>query len=282
MALKVQNGYQVFQDNEPLILEPEDWSIREWATLCKLCGLPLGQTERIVLHANKLECFVNLNKEALDSERTFTVTEVCPHCENEIEMRWNTDKMGFKAFCPVCGKQLMLCDECRHTEGHGPCDYDNNTSSCHRNPTASVQDTVEDAMSELTGEEQIVVNDNYFTIRPQIAVSLTRKDIDDIMVAALEGGITYWCSKAEVLEEKRCSEWGHKQIARGGVLILHDTESTDKWELTLEKFLDGVKLFLELGTYVQIDDGKFDICAFDSTDADQIIQLALFGKLVYG
>ncbi len=39
-------------------------------------------------------------------DRTYIVTEMCPHCMNEIEMRWNTDMEGFKAFCPVCGKRL--------------------------------------------------------------------------------------------------------------------------------------------------------------------------------
>ena len=73
-------------------------------------------------------------------------------------------------------------------------------------------------------------------------VKVTQQDIDDIMVSALEGGIDYWCGEAEVIEDKRVADWGHEQIARGGVLILHDAESNDKWELTLEKFLNGVKL----------------------------------------
>lgn len=63
-------------------------------------------------------------------DRTYTVTELCPHCDNEIEMTWNTDELGYKAFCPVCGKRLMLCDECRHTEGVGGCDYDTQTDTC--------------------------------------------------------------------------------------------------------------------------------------------------------
>lgn len=66
--------------------------------------------------------------------RTYTVTEVCPNCESEVEMLWNTDTQGFKAFCPVCGHRLMLCDEC-HQLG-GPCDYDRETDSCRRNTTA--------------------------------------------------------------------------------------------------------------------------------------------------
>lgn len=133
MAYQVHDGYQRFSDNEPLILEPEDWSFSEWATICMLCGLPLGQTERIVLHVNEMECFVDLSKKVPDSGRTYTVTEVCPHCESEVKMRWDTDTMGFKAFCPVCGKRLMLCDACRHAESIGPCDYDSQTDICRWN-----------------------------------------------------------------------------------------------------------------------------------------------------
>ncbi|MDE7244129.1 MAG: helix-turn-helix transcriptional regulator [Oscillospiraceae bacterium] len=71
-------------------------------------------------------------------ERTFTVTEFCPHCETEIEMRWDTDKQGFKAFCPSCGQRLMLCDEC-HQLGGG-CDYSSDTDSCKFNPSHSINE----------------------------------------------------------------------------------------------------------------------------------------------
>ena len=68
-----------------------------------------------------------------DEPRTYIVTEACPHCGSEIEMVWNTDAHGYKAFCPVCGERLMLCDECLHS-GTGNCDYSNNTDSCRHNP----------------------------------------------------------------------------------------------------------------------------------------------------
>ena len=29
---------------------------------------------------------------------------------------WNAETMGYKIFCPVCGKQMMLCDECIHAD----------------------------------------------------------------------------------------------------------------------------------------------------------------------
>lgn len=54
-----------------------------------------------------------------------------------------------------------------------------------------------------------------FSVHTERDVKLTVEDIDDIMVAALEGGVNYWCSEAEVVEERRCADWGHEQIARG-------------------------------------------------------------------
>lgn len=66
-------------------------------------------------------------------EGEFIVAEWCPHCESEIEMTWDTKIQGYKAFCPVCGNRLMLCDECQHSEGAQPCDYDRATDSCRHN-----------------------------------------------------------------------------------------------------------------------------------------------------
>lgn len=52
-------GYLKFAENEPFILEPEDWTASEWGTLCKLCGLTADRTERIVMHINEIECFID-------------------------------------------------------------------------------------------------------------------------------------------------------------------------------------------------------------------------------
>lgn len=123
-----------------------------------------------------------------------------------------------------------------------------------------------------------------FTVRAEIAANLTIENIDDIMASALEGGINYWCSEAEVVEEKRCADWGHEQIARGGTLILHDAEGDDKWELNLEKFLNGFKLWLENGgdQYSAVENGEVDCCKIDGGCADEIVQYAIFGEVVYG
>nr|DAR04711.1 MAG TPA: zinc-ribbon domain protein [Caudoviricetes sp.] len=64
------------------------------------------------------------------------VTEVCPNCDAEVELRWDVKRDGYKAFCPHCGARLMLCDECQHRTGGGcteDCDYDSKTDTCRFN-----------------------------------------------------------------------------------------------------------------------------------------------------
>ena len=72
-------------------------------------------------------------KDSSDRDRTYEVTEVCPTCEAEVTMIWDTDTQGFAGFCPFCGNRLMLCDECKHDENRsGSCDYSKETDTCFR------------------------------------------------------------------------------------------------------------------------------------------------------
>lgn len=186
MLPKIKNSYQKISLMEPFVLESGDWSRSDWAALCKLCNLPAEITERIVLHANVLECFQNLEKSDEDAERTYIVTELCPHCENEIEMRWNTDILGFKAFCPVCGKRLMLCDECRHAETSNHCDYDSERDCCRRNPAL---ETMPEAPSHDlqvdTPLGAIIIRAATDPVHPGVYIDLRRADTDQDMPLAL-------------------------------------------------------------------------------------------------
>lgn len=115
-------------------------------------------------------------------------------------------------------------------------------------------------------------------------IEVTEEDIDDIMCSALEGGINYWCCKAEVIGSY-LGEWAHEQIARGGSLNLHDAEEDEVYELTIEKFLKGVQLAVEGNYYADYDwcNGKaIDTCNVDASVADVIIQLALFDDVIFG
>ena len=123
-----------------------------------------------------------------------------------------------------------------------------------------------------------------FPVKVEIEVTLSQQDIDDIMVGALEGGITYWCQEAEVVGNY-LGEYASDQISRGGSLMLHDAESSDKWELTLEKFLNGVKLWLQNGDdryHALQKDGTLDTCNIDGEMTDMIIQYSLFGEVLFG
>lgn len=103
--------------------------------------------------------------------------------------------------------------------------------------------------------------------------------IDDIMSAALEGGINYWTNGEPVqvtADDYMGAEFASEVISRGGGIIITDCEGQTH-ALDLTHFLDGLALYLKndhSGTKV------FENC--DAIDADCIIQYALFGELIYG
>lgn len=103
--------------------------------------------------------------------------------------------------------------------------------------------------------------------------TITAEDVDNLMCAALEGGINYWCDGMEVVnEDYKGAEWGHEVLTRGGSLLLKYEDGDDQLEkeLTLEKLLAG------LGQY------NYDPDNADAGDADNVVQLAIFGEIVYG
>lgn len=123
-----------------------------------------------------------------------------------------------------------------------------------------------------------------FKIKIEKEITITQQDIDDIMVSALEGGITYWCRKAEVVGGY-LGEYASEQISRGGVLKLYDAESDDVWVLTLEKLLHGIEKAYDENWFMDYgwcDGSVIDTCEVDGEVADTIVQYALFDELVFG
>lgn len=122
-----------------------------------------------------------------------------------------------------------------------------------------------------------------FEIEAKRIIGLTQEDIDDIVCMAFEGGINYWCCGARVVGEY-LGEYASDQISRGGAIKLYDAESDDVWELTLDKFLEGLRMWLEdyANPEMVINSGYLDSGAIDAGDADNIIQLALFNDVIFG
>lgn len=115
-------------------------------------------------------------------------------------------------------------------------------------------------------------------------IKITAEDIDDIMCSALEGGITYWCCKAEIVGEY-LGECASEQISRGGVLKLYDSVEDTVYSLTLSDVIKGIKLALQENYYADYgwcDGETLDTCQVDADVADCIIQFALFDDVVYG
>ena len=115
-----------------------------------------------------------------------------------------------------------------------------------------------------------------------ISFVVSGDDIDDIMSVALDGGITYWCGRAEVVGDY-LGDYASEQISRGGALKLHDIEGDGVFDLTLDKFLVGLRLWIENErTFELTDAGRLDVTEIDAAAADTIIQYALFNEVVYG
>lgn len=129
----------------------------------------------------------------------------------------------------------------------------------------------------------ITKNDNTMAninIKIEKSFELSSQDIDDLMVTALEGGINYWCGKAIMNEpEKFKGKFASDVISLGGTLTLCDAESDDKWELTLEKFMNGIKYVVERFGYTDAEDLMDNQ---DADTADLIVQYALFNEIVFG
>lgn len=123
-----------------------------------------------------------------------------------------------------------------------------------------------------------------FDITLQREITMSQDDIDDIVCTALEGGITWWCCKAEVVENEYYGEYASDQISRGGSLRLYDIETEESYLLTLEKLLEGIKTAYAQGYLEHLfdDDGNLDFFQIDGAAADVIVQCALFGEVQFG
>lgn len=75
-----------------------------------------------------------------------------------------------------------------------------------------------------------------FKVKTEPEINVTQEDVDDIVATALEGGINYWCRKAEVVGDY-LGEYASEQISRGGTLKLYDSEEDEVYELTRDKRL---------------------------------------------
>ena len=121
------------------ILGAWDKSITETGEYMNLSVWTLNSLKEIqtALDNGKLE-FANEGTEirVCEKARNWEVTEVCPSCDFEVTVNWDTETQGYEIFCPNCGQKMLLCDACMHAEDGGVviCDWAANNGCFRNNP----------------------------------------------------------------------------------------------------------------------------------------------------
>ncbi len=132
-------------------------------------------------------------------------------------------------------------------------------------------------------------------INVTFSLVLTEEDVKNITCCMIENGgygVGYWCNEISAPDDKWLGEYTDDQLVKGGKLIFHtvepfDEEGTEYYTLDLEKFRNGVQMYAANtvnNDCFEVKDGelRFDCCNVDAIVADEILQYALFGELVYG
>jgi hypothetical protein len=118
-------------------------------------------------------------------------------------------------------------------------------------------------------------------------IELSDKEVVSIYTTALEGGIGYWAIADEYKWQYLYEDWKndivHPLEPDQVLVVLSDTEDDDfkDEQLTPAKIRAGVKLLIEKypHMYQIINDNEFHV---DADGADAVVQLGLFGEIVYG
>lgn len=102
-----------------------------------------------------------------------------------------------------------------------------------------------------------------------IKVRITDEELYNILDSAFASGISYWCVMVEVTKRVAGAHYLGEHVVNGGALELTDDEG-HKHTLNKAKMLKGLSLY----QHHNFDD-------FDAYDVDRVVQLAIYGHVVY-
>lgn len=132
-------------------------------------------------------------------------------------------------------------------------------------------------------------NDRVYSVPVVSAVKITEEDIQDLVTTALCGGIGYWAkldNSTEDFENAPVDECIDETVARllmeGKSVELIDEEDGVIYEWTLDKLLKGVELSIGGGCGPTLENGSLDMTSVDNEVADVIVQMGIFGEIIYG
>jgi len=118
----------------------------------------------------------------------------------------------------------------------------------------------------------------------KIEIEVPDQDIDDALCSAFEGGITYWARVArytafvqyEYVHEIALKEGGSVQLA----VTEGSGEDMEVKPLNRETIAAGLKIMAE--KHPRHFGDLLGECTQDATTGDVLVQLAVFGELVFG
>lgn len=111
-----------------------------------------------------------------------------------------------------------------------------------------------------------------------VPMTITAEDLEMVLVAAFEGGINGWASTRQIKGiEYRRPHFSEALAFDRTPLEIIDMEDDDTVHI-----LDSDKLMAGLVLYVQNNGWPQDLGDIDAGQANEIIQYALFGDVIYG
>jgi hypothetical protein len=138
-------------------------------------------------------------------------------------------------------------------------------------------DEFEKEQERLKRDEQTVA----FTVN--VPVSFSQREVDDLLCAAFEQGIGYWCEGYHLAQQSdEPGECGYMAAGRPGgrvTLFVQDHPETGRNShyLTREKLMRGIELMLSSTRF-----GPADLKDnHDANTADLAVQFALWGQEIF-
>jgi hypothetical protein len=102
--------------------------------------------------------------------------------------------------------------------------------------------------------------------------------VADVLVTAFEGGSNYWAERVDVVDWPDGAEFASDVVARGGTVRVID-DAGEGHALTRAAMVRGMRLEAERrGMSLH----RWAMTYPDASGADNALQFALFGELVYG
>lgn len=130
---------------------------------------------------------------------------------------------------------------------------------------------------------------NEYLVEITKGLKVTEEAVQDLVTTALCGGIGYWAkldnSTDDFLNapEQECiDETVARLLMERKTVKLIDEENGEVHDWTLDELLRGIQKYCEGGYRNIIGDDGLDMFNVDAEVADMIVQLGIFGKLVYG